>query len=308
MLTLLSGGTGGRKLFEGLMSILPQKEISVICNTADDIEIYGLHISPDVDSVLYAAAGIFDEERGWGIKDDTFNFHNMITRIVPTYSWFNLGDKDLAIHVIRTDLLRNGMKLSQVTNFLANKFNVDCNIIPMTDDKVTTFIFDGINKKHFQEFWVLFRGDMPIKQVIFEGIEKAQPCEKAIDAILSSKLIIIGPSNPITSIGPILSLNKIKIAIQDSKAKKVALSPIKGNNPYSGPAAKLMQSLGLEVSPLQVAKLYQDIIDYFVIDENDDDSGIKQLGIDVIKTNIDMQNMNDKKRLAKIILDKFYSF
>jgi len=111
----------------------------------------------------------------------------MITKIVPTYSWFNLGDKDLAIHVVRTNLLKSGMKLSQVTNFLANKFNVDCNIIPMSDDSVTTYIFDGINKKHFQEFWVLFRGEMPVKSVIFEGIEKAQPCEKAIDAVLSSK-------------------------------------------------------------------------------------------------------------------------
>jgi LPPG:Fo 2-phospho-L-lactate transferase len=306
MLTLLSGGTGGRKLFEGIINVLPQKEVSVICNTGDDIEIYGLHISPDVDSILYAAAGIFDEERGWGIKDDTFNFHNMITKIVPTYSWFNLGDKDLAIHVVRTNLLKSGMKLSQVTNFLANKFNVDCNIIPMSDDSVTTYIFDGINKKHFQEFWVLFRGEMPVKSVIFEGIEKAQPCEKAIDAVLSSKLIIIGPSNPITSIGPILSLTKLKETIADSKALKVAVSPIKGNNPYSGPAATLMKSLGLEVSSLQVAKLYQDIIDFFVIDENDDDSEIKKLGIEVIKTNIDMKTKEDKVRLAKTIIDKLY--
>ena len=150
MITILSGGTGGRRLFEGFLSVHSPKEINVIANTADDIEIYGLHISPDLDSLLYAAAGIIDDERGWGIKGDTFNFHSMITKIVPTYSWFNIGDKDLAIHIIRTNLLRSGMTLSQVTAFLTNKFNLDCSIVPMSDDRVTTYIFDGVVKRHFQ--------------------------------------------------------------------------------------------------------------------------------------------------------------
>jgi len=285
LLTVLSGGTGSRKLIDGLVKIIPQKEINVIVNTADDIEIYGLYISPDVDSVIYTLAGIFDEERGWGIKNDTFNFHEMITRIVPTYSWFHIGDKDLAIHVLRTNLLKSGMKLTEVTKFLCEKLNIDCKIIPMTNDKVTTYIFDGIKKRHFQEFWVLHRGNMPIKSIIFDNIENATPSNEAVEAILKSKLIIIGPSNPITSINPILSLARMKDIIISSEAKKIAISPIVKGSPFSGPAAKLMESLGLEVSAYQVAKIYEDIIDVFIIDENENDDRFKELNIEIVKTN-----------------------
>jgi len=307
MITILSGGTGGRRLFEGFLKVHSPKEINVIANTADDIEIYGLHISPDLDSLLYAAAGIIDDERGWGIKDDTFNFHSMITRLIPTYSWFNIGDRDLAIHVIRTNLLRNGMTLTQVTAFLCNKFNIHCNIIPMSDDRVTTYIFDGVLKRHFQEFWVLYRAEMPIKAVIFDNIENAKPSEKAIDAIISSNLIIIGPSNPITSINPILSLKGFRNLIADSDALKIAVSPIIGNAPFSGPAGKLMQSLGIEVSSYGVATVYKDLIDYIIIDENDpNEERIKELGIETLKTNISLKTIEDRKRLANIILEKFY--
>lgn len=306
MITILSGGTGGRKLFEGFLRIMPQKEISVVANTADDIEIYDLHISPDLDSILYAALGIIDDERGWGIKDDTFNFHSMITKIIPTFSWFHLGDKDLAIHVIRTSLLKKGMTLTQVTSFLTNKFNIDCNILPMSDDRVTTFIFDGTLKRHFQEFWVLYRGEMPIEAVIFENIENAKPSEKVIEAIISSKLIVIGPSNPITSIGPIISLKGMRNLIADSDAIKVAVSPIKAGAPFSGPAGKLMKSLGIEVSSFGIANYYKDLIDCIIIDESDEEEDrIKGLGIDVIKTNISLKTIEDRERLAKFIIEKF---
>ncbi len=306
MLTVLSGGTGSRKLIDGLVKIIPQKEINVIVNTADDIEIYGLYISPDVDSVIYTLAGIFDEERGWGIKNDTFNFHEMITRIVPTYSWFHIGDKDLAIHVLRTNLLKSGMKLTEVTKFLCEKLNIDCKIIPMTNDKVTTYIFDGIKKRHFQEFWVLHRGNMPIKSIIFDNIENATPSNEAVEAILKSKLIIIGPSNPITSINPILSLARMKDIIISSEAKKIAISPIVKGSPFSGPAAKLMESLGLEVSAYQVAKIYEDIIDVFIIDENENDDRFKELNIEIVKTNISLKTQEDRIRLAKFIVNNYY--
>jgi LPPG:FO 2-phospho-L-lactate transferase len=306
LLTVLSGGTGSRKLIDGLVKIIPQKEINVIVNTADDIEIYGLYISPDVDSVIYTLAGIFDEERGWGIKNDTFNFHEMITRIVPTYSWFHIGDKDLAIHVLRTNLLKSGMKLTEVTKFLCEKLNIDCKIIPMTNDKVTTYIFDGIKKRHFQEFWVLHRGNMPIKSIIFDNIENATPSNEAVEAILKSKLIIIGPSNPITSINPILSLARMKDIIISSEAKKIAISPIVKGSPFSGPAAKLMESLGLEVSAYQVAKIYEDIIDVFIIDENENDDRFKELNIEIVKTNISLKTQEDRIRLAKFIVNNYY--
>jgi LPPG:FO 2-phospho-L-lactate transferase len=306
LLTVLSGGTGSRKLIDGLAKVIPQREINVIVNTADDIEIYGLHISPDVDSVMYTLAGIFDEERGWGIKNDTFNFHEMITKIVPTYSWFHIGDRDLAIHVLRTNLLKSGMKLTEVTKFLCEKLNIDCKIIPMTNDKVTTYIFDGIKKRHFQEFWVLHRGNMPIKSVIFENIENASIPNEAIEAILKSKLIIIGPSNPITSINPILSLPKMRNIIISSEAKKIAVSPIVKGSPFSGPAAKLMESLGLEVSAYQVAKLYEDIIDVFIVDEKEDDERLKKLNIEIVKTNISLKTQEDRIRLAKFIIEHYY--
>jgi LPPG:FO 2-phospho-L-lactate transferase len=306
MITILTGGTGGRRLFEGFLHSYVPKEINVIVNVADDIEIYGLHISPDLDSILYAATGMIDDERGWGIKNDTFNFHSMITKIIPTYSWFNLGDKDLAIHVVRTNLLKSGMKLCEVTKFLASKFNVDCNIIPMSDDRVTTYIFDGVVKRHFQEFWVLYRAEMPIKAVIFDNIEEAKPCDKAIDAIISSKLVIIGPSNPITSINPILSLKGFRNILIDSDALKIAVSPILGNAPFSGPAGKLMQSLGIEVSSYGVATIYKDLLDYIIIDESDtNEERIKELGIEVLKTNISLKTIDDRIRLAKFILEKF---
>ncbi len=306
MITILSGGTGGRRLFEGFLKIYPHNEINVVVNTADDIELYGLHISPDLDSILYAAIGIIDDERGWGIKGDTFNFHSMISNIIPAYSWFKLGDKDLALHVVRTNLLRGGMSLTQVTNFLASKFNVYCKIIPMSDDRVTTYIFDGVNRRHFQEFWVLYRGEMPIKSVIFDNIENARPNEKAIEAIISSKLVIIGPSNPITSINPILSLKGMRNIIADCDAKKVAVSPIKGNSPFSGPAGKLMSSLGVEVNSYGVASLYEDIIDAIIIDSSDtNEDRIKELGIEVLKTDISLAKLEDRIRLARFILEKF---
>ena len=310
MLTVLSGGTGSRKLVEGLVKILPQREINVIVNTADDIEIFNLHISPDIDSIIYGILGIIDDERGWGIKGDTFNFHESISKIIPSFSWFKIGDRDLAIHIIRSYLLSTKMKLSEVTRFITSKLNIDCNIIPMTNDKVTTYIFDGVKKIHFQEFWVLFRGNVSIKAVIYENIDNANPSDEAIEAILNSKLIIIGPSNPITSIGPILSIKKIKELIKESNAIRISVSPILGSAPFSGPAGILMQALGLTVNPYEVAKMYRDLIDYYLIDESDYDpkkvEELKSYGIEVIPTNISLKTIDDRIRLAKFIIEKFY--
>ncbi|MHA1595977.1 MAG: 2-phospho-L-lactate transferase [Candidatus Baldrarchaeia archaeon] len=303
MITVLSGGTGTPKLLKGLLRVIPQRDLTIIANTADDIELYGLYISPDVDTIIYLLAGLLDEEKWWGIRGDTFHFVEMMRRYGEE-AWFNLGDRDLAIHVIRTRLLRRGWKLSEVIKKICSSLSIEATILPMTDDRVETRIItsDGRNI-HFQEFWVKYRGNICIKDVIFSGIEKARPADGVIDAIESSKGVIIGPSNPITSIGPIVSIKGIREALRD-KSPVIAISPIVGNKPVSGPAAQLMKAKGVEVSSLGVAELYSDFLDIFIIDKRDQNlkDEIEGLGIKVIVADTIMDNDEKRMRLALITL------
>ncbi len=300
----LAGGVGAAKFLRGLVEVVDPKNITVIVNTGDDIEMYGLHISPDVDIIMYTLAGVVDETKGWGIKDDTFHCLEMISKY-GYETWFKLGDKDLATHIIRTYLMKQGLKLSEITKIFCKRLGVKVKIIPMTDDKVETRIVTNVGDLHFQEYLVKRGARDKVINVYFKGIENASPAPGVIESILNADAIIICPSNPIVSIGPILSIKGVRKAIKEAKAKKVAISPIVGGRPIKGPADKLMKGLGIEVSALGVAKLYSDFLDIMIIDEIDKElkTEIEKLGMKVFVTNTIMKTLEDKIRLAKFVLE-----
>ncbi len=300
MITTLAGGVGAARFLQGLVHVVPPEEVVTIVNTGDDIEFYGLHISPDVDIVAYTLAGIVDEEKGWGMRGDTFNCLDML-RKYGYETWFMLGDKDLATHIHRTLLLKSGLKLSEVTEKIRKALGVKVKIIPMTNDKVQTKIVTSVGEMHFQEYLVKRKAQDPVLDVKFEGIERAEPAPGVIEAILSADGIIICPSNPIVSIGPILSIKGVKEALKKTKAKIVAISPIVGGAPIKGPADKLMRGLGIEVSALGIAKIYKNFLDALVIDNVDRDlkPKIEELGIKVHITDTIMRTLESKIKLAK---------
>ncbi|MEM3134945.1 MAG: 2-phospho-L-lactate transferase [Candidatus Bathyarchaeia archaeon] len=303
MITALAGGVGAAKLLSGLVNIIPEKDLTVIVNTGDDIELYGLHISPDIDIVVYTLAGIVDEGKGWGIRDDTFHCLEML-RKYGYETWFNIGDRDLATHIHRTILLKKGLKLSQVTREICRSLGLKVNIIPMTDDKFETWIETDAGIMHFQEYLVKRGARDRVLGVRYVGAESAKPADGVLDAILNSDLIVVCPSNPIVSIGTILSIKGVREALRESKARKVAVSPIVSGAPIKGPADKLMRGLGLEVSAFSVAYLYRDFLDTFILDESDkaERDRIEGLGIKVVLADTIMRTLEDKIRLAKIVL------
>lgn len=299
----LSGGRGTPKLIEGFRSIVRDEAISVIVNTADDEIIYGLYISPDVDTIVYLFSNQLDTEKYWGIKGDTFNFMKFLRRLLED-SWFNLGDRDLAMHIFRTIMIQRGLKLSEVTKIVCRKLGVKSKIMPMTDSQVRTRVITELGELSFQEFHVKYRDRPQVYSIKFEGLSEAKPSEGVVEAIEEANILVIGPSNPINSIGPILGVRGIREAICRSRAVKVAVSPLVKGRPFSGPADKFMRACGLEVSSLSIANLYKDLIDYFVLDFEDDvsDEDISDLGVKPVRAKIYMGNADSKIRLAKLVL------
>ena len=303
MIVALAGGVGAARFLQGLIKLVPEEKLTVIVNTGDDIEFFGLHISPDIDIIMYTLAGIVDETKGWGIRGDTFHCLEMLEKY-GYETWFMLGDKDLATHIHRTYLLKRGFRLSEVTQRLCEKLGLKLKILPMTDQKFATIIKTDKGKMHFQEYLVKRKAIDKVLGVEFEGVG-AEPAPDVLDSILNSEAIIICPSNPIVSIGTILSLKGVKQALKESKAKKVAISPIVGGSPIKGPADKLMEGLGIEVSAYGVASIYKDFLDIFVIDHVDaglKDRIEKDFGIQVVVTNTIMKTLEDKIQLAKVVL------
>lgn len=302
-ITVLAGGTGSAKFIRGLAKIIPQKNLTVIANVGDNIRLYGLTVCPDLDIILYMFAGILDRKKGWGVVRDTFNFQKMLKNYGLT-PWFNLGDKDLATHVYRTSLIKDGLNLTEVTKILAKKLGVKAEILPATNNWIETKIVTSKGKIHFQEFWVKEKAKPKVLDVVYEGIEKAEPNPKALKAIIDSKAVLISPANPITSIKPILAIPQIVEALKKTKAKILAVSPVVGYAPISGPAGKLMKGLGLKVSSYTIAELYKDFLDIIVIHYTDKNFvyKIKKLGIKCFLTNILMKNVRDEKRLANFTL------
>ncbi len=299
----MSGGTGTPKLLQGLLSLVSETDLSIICNTADDYYFYGLYISPDIDSVLYSLSGLLDEEKWWGIKDDTFNCLDMLKKYGYD-TWFQLGDRDLALHIHRTRLLKDGLLLSDVINNISLCLNIKARVLPMTDQKVTTMVLTDKGKLNFQEFWVRENANVKVLSIEFEGVKTAEPSRGVIDLITESDVVIIGPSNPITSIGPILEVKGIEKALKMSQSLKIAISPIIGEQPLSGPAGQLMKTQNLEVSPYSIAKIYSNFLDVLFIHNTDTRfiSQIEDLGISAFPTNIIMKNQYDKINLAQEIL------
>jgi LPPG:FO 2-phospho-L-lactate transferase len=304
MITALAGGVGAARFLTGLVKLVNEKDLSIIVNTGDDIEMFGLHVSPDIDIVAYTLAGIVDEEKGWGIRGDTFHCLEALRRFNREV-WFNLGDKDLATHIFRTNLLKNGLRLSEVTAQISHALGLNVTLLPMTDDKFETRIITEMGSVHFQEYLVKRGAKDEVLGVEFLGAEIANPAPGVLESIRKAQLVIICPSNPIVSIGTILAVKGVRNALRHTDAKRVAISPIIAGAPVKGPANKLLRGLGLKVSAYSVAKLYSDFLDTFILDAVDsaEKDKIEKLGIEVKVTNTLMKNLETKIALAKTALE-----
>lgn len=302
MITILSGGTGTPKLIEGLRHIIKDDKLTIIANTSDDFWWNGLYISPDVDTLIYLFTNILDTKKYWGIKGDTFNFLSQAKQYGIEQEWFNIGDRDLAIHVIRTYLLRKGYRLHEVVSYILKKLKINAKILPMSNNRISTYVYTDKGKMGIQEFLVKYEGKPEVFKIEFLGIEEAKPAPGVIESILNAEAIIIGPSNPINSIGPIISIKEVKHALVKSKAPKVAISPIISGKPLSGPADKFMKAMGYDVSPLGVIEVYREFINGIIIDKLDiklTDAIRKNYNVEVATTNTIMRSLNDKISLAK---------
>jgi LPPG:FO 2-phospho-L-lactate transferase len=305
----LAGGVGGAKLARGLAKLLPSKKLLIIGNTGDDLELYGLHISPDLDILTYTLAGIVDEAKGWGIAGDTFNCLQALKKL-GAETWFKLGDMDLATHIQRTSMLQSGLTLSQATAKLCKALNVKTKIVPMSDDPVRTKIISGTRTLDFQEYFVKNKTKDTVTDIVYTDAEKAEPTPGIVEAIRTAERIVLCPSNPILSIGPILAINPIREELRKTKAPVVGVSPIVAGKTIRGPADKIMRSLGHRATALGVAGLYKDFLSHFIIDETDkkEKPQIEKLDIKVTVTNTIMKNAADSIRLAETVLNATRTF
>jgi LPPG:FO 2-phospho-L-lactate transferase len=266
MITFLSGGTGTPKLLRGMQKVMDRHEISVIVNTAEDLWISGNHISPDLDTVMYLFAGILNTDTWWGIRNDSFTTHEEIVRL-GIEEYISIGDRDRAVQIARGEMLRNGMRLTNATKILCDRFGIRENVLPMTDTEVTTKVKTDLGLIHFQEYWVRAKGKIEIEKVVRSFKEPPLATEEALALIEASDAVVIGPSNPITSISPILACEGIKPALCDKLV--IAVSPFIGNSPVSGPAGALMEAAGFEPSSIGTLCCYEGIADIFVQDIRD---------------------------------------
>ncbi len=304
MITVLSGGTGSTKLLRGLSRVVPEEDLTVIVNVGDNFEVFSLYVCPDIDTVTYMFAGLLDEVKGWGQRDDTFNALETLSSL-GLKTWFKLGDKDLAIHIYRTTLRRAGRSLTEITQSLTASLGVKAKIIPASDSPVETRIITDIGEMHFQEFWVERGAKDRVLGVVYSGADHAAPAPGVIEAIQAAEGVVIAPANPVTSIGPILAIPGVKEALRKTEAKRVAVSPIAGGEPFSGPAGKLLDGIGVEVSSLGVARLYQTILDIIIIDSSDQalKGRIDQLGLETALTDTVMGSPEEEERLAAIVVE-----
>lgn len=303
MIVVLAGGVGAARFLQGVVQVVPQQELTAIVNTGDDRDFYGLHVSPDIDIVMYTLAGMVDEEHGWGIRNDTYATMQQLTHY-GNEDWFMLGDRDLATHIHRTNLLRQGKTLSEITDGLRQRLELELQILPMTDHAVATHIQTPAGLMHFQEYMVLRRCSDEVQDVVFVGAKEAKPAPGVLDAIKNADAILLAPSNPIVSIGSILAIPGIHDALHEAKGMVVAVSPIIGGVPIKGPADKLMRGLHMDVSAVGVARCYRDFLDVMVIDEQDASlvNEIEDLGIPTVVTDTIMRDSASKAALARTVL------
>ena len=303
MIVVLTGGTGGAKFIDGLRQVIAPEEITIIVNTGDDLEWWGLYVSPDLDSITYVLAGLLSKERGWGVKGDTFYCLQAMGELGQPI-WFHVGDRDLAVHLLRSKLLTQGKTLAEATLEIAAKLGVQARILPMSNSRVETRIGTPIGELSFQEYFVQRWYQDPVNSVRFAGIANAEPAPGVIEAIQSASAVVIAPSNPITSIGPILSVPGILNALRETRAPVLAISPIIGGAAVSGPAGILMAAKELPVSIAGVAQAYQDFLKILVVDTRDAKAA-KQLqhsGLLVHAANTLMRTKDEKVELARTVL------
>ena len=299
----LAGGVGGAKLALGLSHVLPPDDLAIVVNTGDDEEFHGLHVSPDLDTVMYTLAGIADPERGWGLSGETFQALQMLAGY-GVDTWFNLGDRDLGTHIRRTQLLREGRTLSEVTRELCSRLGISHTVAIMTDDRVRTIVDTSEGALAFQDYFVRRRCEPEAKAVEFRGADDAQPSPTFDDALNNARAIIFCPSNPFLSIDPILAVADVRERVRRFNGSRVVVSPIVGGTAIRGPAAKMMRELGHPVSGVGVAQKYTGLCDHFVIDNDDADDAeeINALGMKAHVTNTIMNTLADKKTLAGFVL------
>ena len=303
-ITALAGGTGAAKLLRGLARLIDPRDLTVVVNTGDDAEIWGLHVSPDLDTVCYALGGVIDERQGWGLTGETFNALEQIARFGEP-AWFNLGDRDLATHLHRTRLLREGHSLSQVTHGVASALGVSARILPMSDQPVRTRILGPDGWLAFQEYFVREKAQVDVRAVSYAGAARARPAPGVVDAIVTADAVLVCPSNPITSVGPILAVPGIVEALRGTEATVLAVSPIVGGDAVSGPAGRLMACAGLPVSAAGVARAYADWLDVLIFDERDRAlaPAIARAGIRAVDAPTIMSGRDAEVELARRILD-----
>ncbi|NLA39700.1 MAG: 2-phospho-L-lactate transferase [Methanomicrobiales archaeon] len=267
MITFFSGGTGTPKLLRGMLELLEEREIAVIVNTAEDIWLSGNHLSPDIDTVMYLFAGLLDTDRWWGIRGDTYITHDLLARL-GIEEFITMGDRDRAVNIARGEMLRGGMRLTEATRLICERLGIRATVLPMTDSEVTTYVQTERGEVHFQEYWVKHRGALAIDGVVRRSQEPPAATPEVIEAIETSDAVVIGPSNPITSISPILECAGTREALRRHRCV-IAVSPFIGDAPVSGPAAALMRAAGREPSSAGTYALYEDFVDLFIQDTRD---------------------------------------
>lgn len=298
-----TGGTGGTKLVQGLQHLVAAEDLTVIVNTGDDLEWWGLHVSPDIDSVLYGLSGLLSTDRGWGVNDDSFRCLERMKSLGQP-AWFSLGDLDLATHLTRTQLLQSGKTLSEATAELAAKLGIRASVLPMSDDRVSTTLHSCSGVLNFQEYFVRERHSVEVSAVEFTGAAQSRPAPGVLEAIIAADAIVFAPSNPVTSIGPILAVPGIRDALRRTNAPVVAVSPVIGGAAVSGPAAALMRMRGWPSTIAGIAQAYEDFIDVLVVDQQDSAEAPKLCSdrLQVICGNTLMRSFEDKTELARMVL------
>jgi LPPG:FO 2-phospho-L-lactate transferase len=299
----LAGGVGAARFLDGLTRVMAPERVFIIGNTADDAEIHGLHISPDLDTVTYTLAGLANPQHGWGIRGDSFRCLEALGRLGAD-TWFQLGDLDLATHLFRTQRLRQGASLSDVTAQITAALKIRSTLVPMSNERVRTRICTPSGELEFQTYFVKRRARDRETAMLFEGASDAAPAPGLLDAIGSAEAVILCPSNPFISIGPILAIPGIRQALQARRDNVAAISPIVGGRALKGPAAKMMKSMQMRVSAAEVAKLYVDFTGVFVLDEVDGKQAaqVEALGMRPVVTNAVMRGLRERKALARVVV------
>ena len=311
MLTIaaLAGGIGGARFLRGLRRAVPDADITVIGNTADDIVLHGLNISPDLDTVMYTLGGGIHEAQGWGRADETFTVAGELAAYGAQPDWFTLGDRDIATHVVRTQMLAAGYPLSAVTEALCDRWQPGVRLLPMTDDKVQTHVVidegDGPRAIHFQEWWVRLHAKVPAERIVVVGIEAATPAPGVLDAIRNADIVLLPPSNPVVSIGPILGVDGIRDALTTTQAPVVGLSPIIGGAPVRGMADACLQAIGVETSATAVAGLYANFLDGWLVDGSDAAAApaVESLGPRCVAVPLLMRDVDAAAAMARSALE-----